>query len=390
MELSRGAVSAISSATIASMSARNSPNLRRYDSRRDRRRVTWLVLALGLVVIAITEAAKPGNWIWLTGRSREAQNGERGRQASESDSGRRPADVALAPDEFRLVPGEAHEVARHEGAADGGGVGRTESSTHRFDPRIPPALLTAVRDNSVGIRSAEGAAYFSVLARIRGVPLDVLEQAARRDVTYAELMNDPERHRGELITLEGELRRFTPLAAGENSEGIEQLYDGWLFTDEAGRKSPYRFICTGKPERLPEGIAIRERARFTGYFFKRCGYETAHGLNSAPLLLGNEVRWILPPRRSDDARSAAAYIVWVMGLLAAGLGGTLCWLTASERQMQNEHRKRAREPSPRSLELVDRVETQDVPAFLKELSEQPEEDRSGGGGSVVENSGEEN
>jgi hypothetical protein len=344
--------------------------------------MTGLLLALGLVVIAITEAAKPGNWDWLTG-SKPPQTRERGHLAREAGSDRQPAEAPLAPGEFRLVDDEGRDVAADNATANREGTARPGHPPGGFDPRIPPAWLADVRDNSLGIRSAEGAAYFSILARIRGVAPDVLEQAARRDITYAELMNDPQRHRGELIVLEGELRRFTPLPAGENSEGIGQLYDGWLFTEEAGRKSPYRFICTGKPEGLPEGNTIRERVRCTGYFFKRCGYETEHGLHSAPLLLGSEVRWIHPPRRTDDGRGAAAYIVWIMGLLAAGLGGTLWWLTASERRMQNEHRQRARGPNARSLETLDRVDTGDVSSFLKELSEQPE-----AGGPVAGNSRE--
>lgn len=346
----------------------------RYDTRRDRRRITGLLLALGLAVIAITEASRTRNWEWLTRSGVKPPAG-----SARNDPSYAPQeadDEPLAPGAFRL----AREKRKSTDLTDGRqSVGDTKSSARdpqSDDIRIARELLETVQDQSVGIRSGEREAYYAILAKVRDIKPQLAERFGRHDLTYAELMNDPERHRGELVTVSGEIRRFTPLPAGENDVGIGQLYDGWVFTDEAGRKSPYRIICSEKPAAMPEGEELRERVTFTGYFFKRCSYETSHGLHAAPLLLGKSVRWTPARPRTDDARGAAAYIVGVLGLLACTFGGVLWWLATGHRTRRTASLERAREPGHDALIDLGNVETKDATTYLRELSERREENET--------------
>ncbi|MFN0056042.1 MAG: hypothetical protein ACKV0T_28180 [Planctomycetales bacterium] len=339
-----------------------------HNPRRDRRRVTWLLFLLGLVIIGISEASKPRNWEWLTGagRSKEIAVKDSDRPKASAVSRAEPLD----PGEFRLVPGDpAPEVERAELAESPNGTAGWEDSSPSFDPRLPPALFAGVRDESLGIRSAEREAYFGVLSKSREAPPQALQQAGRRDVSYAELMNEPERYRGELVSLRGELRRLLPLPAGENDQGFDQLFDGWLFTDDAGRKSPYRLILLSRPDQFPEGEAIRERVEFTGYFFKRCAYETSQGLHAAPLLIGKQLQW-QPPRikTAAERQGGATGIVAGLSLLAVCFAGALWWLSAGDRRFQLAHKARVQVSAAEAIAGLAGVETKDASQFLRELA----------------------
>lgn len=338
----------------------------RYDTRRDRRRITGLLFALGLVIICIHEASKPANWKWLTELGNRHQNAlEEGRDRR---SAVRPAEPEepLAPGEFRLVEHDQPQpplVAEREPTAE-----PSLSNENRLT--IPKELLRTITDQSAGIRSSERDAYFAFLAKARDLPPRELEQAGNPDTGYAELMNDPERHRGGLVTLSGEMRRFLPLPAGENELGFETLYDGWMYTDDAGKKSPYRVILSEKPSGFPEGEQVRERVRFTGFFFKRYSYDTAHGLHAAPLLIGKRVRWNPETRAKGDSRSGASYIVLGLGCLASAFAAALWWISARDRQVQIIQTRRVRAPTAEAIADLRGVEARDESNFLNELAEQ--------------------
>lgn len=289
-----------------------------------------MLLLLGLVIVGIVEASQPANWEWLTSLSKNS----RADRVSEGEGrNRSPGEVreSLEPGEFRLVAGDRDPSGISDSELPPAGAGQDDLS-------IPPEILRPITDATLGIRKSESAAYFLMLNKARDAAPDRFERAGSSHTTYAELMNDPERHRGDLITIEGELRRLTTMPAGENDEGFETLYDGWLFTDAAGKKSPYRVIGSGKPEGMPEGDQIRERVRWTGYFFKRCNYETAHGLHAAPLLLGREVRWITSPAPGALKRRTPAVVSIGLCALAALFVSGLWWRFAHERRRQAARR----------------------------------------------------
>jgi hypothetical protein len=208
-----------------------------------------------------------------------------------------------------------------------------------------------------------------MLARAREVPLRVLESAARSDVSYLELTNDPEHYRGQILTLSGELRRFNPIPVGENPFGLDRLYEGWLFTDEAGHTSPYRIICTTVPEGFPQGNEIRQWVRLTGFFFKRYGYATSHGLHFAPLLLGKKVRWTPPLPRQSIETSYAPYLAAALAIVGLGFG-CVCWFyTANDRRQHTQRVRQVTQQTAIDFDHLQEFEPVDVVTVLNRISE---------------------
>jgi hypothetical protein len=312
------------------------------------------------VIIATNEARKPANWAWLTALSSDTI----AREDQAPAEAHRSRERSLADDEVIILPSE-------ERAAADASPDRAQPVAGAHEPgdsvEIPPALLQKVRDESVGIRNAERDAFFEMLARARDLPAGVLDRAASRTTTYGELMNDPERFRGKVVSIEGELRRFIPMPAGENERGFDALYDAWLFTDDAGRKSPYRILCSARPDGFPAGDGVRERVAFTGYFLKRCAYETAHGLHSAPLLLAREPRWLSRPGTGPQGSGYTGAAVVVALLFGACGAAAVWWYWKSDRKIRLA-RQQDQESSP-AVPVVEVGEPADPAEFLKELSD---------------------
>jgi hypothetical protein len=312
------------------------PAFRRSDPSRSRTawRIRGLVLALGMVLIAMQQASKPETWWWLTDASgsRPAADRELTARSNAVDAA---DDEPLGRDEIRTVPPDDPPSNRPAAA-------EPASRRPSTDIDLPPALFENVSESRIGIRQDEREAYFTVLAKARDTRLPVLEAAGRRDLGYIELFNDPETHRGEIVTVEGQLRRLIELPAGDNSHGLQTLYEGWLFTEDSG-PNPFRIVFSRLPEGTPTGERVRLAARFTGYFFKRTGFVNKAGeLHSAPLLLGKTIHWQpeVPLETGVPTRTLMVVIGLVAGLCLA-LVMLLRTTLAADAEFQSRRRQRA-------------------------------------------------
>src|SRR5207302_5396320 len=114
-----------------------------------------------------------------------------------------------------------------------------------------------------------------------------LARGARRDVTYAHLWEEPGKHRGQIIHVEGRLRRLRKFDASRIAvkEGVPVLYEAWVF-EEQYYHNPYCVIVSELPRGLRVGDKLDDRAGFDGYFFKRYRYQAGDTVRDAPLLIG--------------------------------------------------------------------------------------------------------
>lgn len=290
---------------------RQSPaSIRLANLQRQQRRLVWLVFLFVIVILLAVKAADPKSWVWLTNE---------GLTPGQPEDVTKPVNLEqepLAPGAFRLP--SAPDTAQPESKAVAGKPSKKPSDPVGFDLHFPPELFANTRDDTLTIRTQELEAYYTILGRIKDMPLRVLEQAANKRISYSEIYNDIRRHRGELVLLEGDLRRLEALPAPEdNPLGIKTLYEGWLFT-EAGARHPIRIQCTSLPPGMPLGQSIKLPVKFSGYVFKRTSYETQLGLNTAPLILGSRPRWNPPTEPQLPPARAAGYIfasVTILGLM---------------------------------------------------------------------------
>lgn len=198
---------------------------------------------------------------------------------------------------------------------------------------INPALLSVVKDNTLGLLFEERDLYFRMLQLGHETPLARQEEFAdqfreqrwqddprysklkRTDFpTFDDLFRNPDEYRGRPVSLQGVLRKLTKFDPGQNSLGISEAYEGWLYTDD-GLSNPAVIVFTTKPPKLPVGGDLTEEVRLTGYFLKMYGYDAQDTTRKAPLLLAGEVEWRpSPPRYVTESLRFETYLG--LGLMA--------------------------------------------------------------------------
>lgn len=228
-------------------------------------------------------------------------------------------------------------------------VGETSQPQLGRDVRIDKAILLAIKDNTFGITASEKPAYDAILAKSRNTPLSELEPLAHEDIPFALLMLDSDRFRGEIVTLEGDVRRLNPLA---------ESFEAWLFTDDSGL-NPYRIVLARLPAGIPMGDELNPpiRVRITGYFFKRFSYATANGFHTAPLLLANTLVPLassksaaLPPR--TNSRSLTILAIGILGTLV--VGGLAVEMFARRRSRRGDRRSEEVKDTPPDFSWLNR------------------------------------
>lgn len=190
---------------------------------------------------------------------------------------------------------------------------------------INPEILKKVKDDTLGLTVDDREAYFRILkltekldpaeqrdlaAEFRQDRYEAHPKNRRRPVeqfpTFVDLFRHPAEYRGRPVTLHGYFRRLVTYDPGKNDQGYEQLYEGWLYADDA-QGNPAVVIFTEKPEGLPISGDLSEEVTVTGYFFKMYGYQAHDTTRRAPLLLAQTVRWRPQPPASRWTPSPQAY-----------------------------------------------------------------------------------
>src|SRR5207253_6925162 len=106
---------------------------------------------------------------------------------------------------------------------------------------------------------------------------EVFKIQSKKDVLYTHMIYHPRKYRGQVIHIDGELRRLRRLDAPAliTKEGLEDIYEAWVYP-LGNRFNPLCIVITD----LPAGLAASEnyspplRVSFDGYFFKLYRYPT--------------------------------------------------------------------------------------------------------------------
>lgn len=192
------------------------------------------------------------------------------------------------------------------------------------------ALLSVIDDNRFGVSVVEKPAYDELLAKVRDLSSSELERVARRDVPFAVLMLNASSYRGQVLTVEGEVRRLNRIPSRPESPVDAECFEAWLFTTDSGL-NPYRIILSELPKELPTGNQLDPpvRVRATGYFFKRYSYATSSDFHTAPLFLAKTLIPLAakPTSQKMEHGSPSGQLAWVA---FAGLSFlTVAWFALS-------------------------------------------------------------
>ena len=355
-----------------------------YLNKSDQRRMLRMMGILILVLISMKLAADPAMWAWLF-------PGQVGNEA-EQQAEKKDIDYGVKVDEESPLPPDVFRSERSEPPSDHQPA-VAESSANRAEPRaennndatakigdysieIDPEILAPVSDGWLGIRKRESSAFFAVIAKAKEIPLKALENAGDDRVDYTVLMTDSEQFRGRLLTVEGTIRLIESVSVSNENVarefGVDRYYVAWMWTDSSGG-SPYRLIATSLAEGMSPGKNLELPAKFTGYFFKREGYNTEQGLHVAPVLIGKHIRWNRPAVVAPgtvDSLGPVPYIVGFAVLIALALGLMIWRFNVGDKQFGHKHIDHFTAADPKALEELANLETHDPIEHFRQMEKE--------------------
>jgi hypothetical protein len=186
---------------------------------------------------------------------------------------------------------------------------------------------------------------------------EVQSRAANGLFSVAPLFNQPNEHVGELLSLEGTVRRATRIDVGKSTDGgesdvarrfgIDHYYELDVFTDDS-QNNPVVFCVRELPAGFPLGDGLGELVRIAGFFLKSWSFEsrratlpttpegtpTPAGMRQfAPLLVGRGP--IILEKAAPATFAYASYVAASLFLLLlAAVWATGWWFARDERRLK--------------------------------------------------------
>jgi hypothetical protein len=243
----------IAAAGVFMLDFRPKGRSRNYLARGEQRKLLGIVLAVGLVLFLIEEAANPQRWAWIFQAAQPA--------AGAADAGRR-AKVEQPPELRRRLAAQDEFIAEVEH--------KEPLPAHKkFFSGVDPELLAGVRDDTP-FRSSEAAAFYHLLGILNETPQAELEKNSIGPVSFTQLFGQPKEFRGDLVTIEGTVLRAQPKTAAKNDYGIAE-YD-LLVIEPTDRAYGVMVYALSLPDDFPRGDGLREPVTVTGFFYKRLAH----------------------------------------------------------------------------------------------------------------------
>lgn len=253
-------------------------------SRRDQWRLILAILAVGLIILAV-------DFVSTANQKRPEPNASTDlptalpaivvdENLSAGQNSTNDQNVVMPDDDS---PAELEIAAGEDRSEETGPLGLTREQWGVF------------RDNEPNMFRSEGVVFYQALRNMKKLRNATLGRLARRDVVYSVLKADPEVYRGELIYLEGQLRRLTETPIPADEEGLASLIEGWIFTEDSDVQ-PYRIVTLGADEAIPRGDSIEPvKVRLVGAFVKNQTYASNGGTGVAPLLIAKKIGFVPVP-----------------------------------------------------------------------------------------------
>jgi hypothetical protein len=181
-------------------------------------------------------------------------------------------------------------------------------------------VWNAVKDNATFV-PAEQDAWFSLWEEVRQTPVAELERAAVGQVTYAQLVNQPNVYRGLPVRVRGRVLRESVKPAPENSLGMER-YHQLILAPIGGGDWPVMVYVRELPAGFPRGDDLKVDLSVVGLFFKNWSYPYEGGMGLAPVLVADSLEWrAAPAAAAPIVEPLNTNVIWAAGgaALLAGL-----------------------------------------------------------------------
>ncbi|MGH7137180.1 MAG: hypothetical protein ACREHD_15670, partial [Pirellulales bacterium] len=217
---------------------------RNYMARGEQRKLLGLVLAVGLVLFLIEEAANPQRWAWMFQAA--------GQPVAAAHPGRK-AKVEQPP-ELRKELDRDEFIAEREHAAE-------VPAQKKFFPGVDRDLLAKVRDDTPLRRPSEAGAFYHLLGILAETPEAEIEEGSIGPVSFTQLFGQPKEFRGDLVTIEGTVLRAQKKTAPKNDYGITD-YD-LLIVEPSDRAYAVWVYALELPDEFPRGDKLREPVTLT-------------------------------------------------------------------------------------------------------------------------------
>ena len=312
--------------------------LRDRRARRQRFRLWMLLIALGLVVATMRQLNSPNT------AKRLGQIFGVPEVASQQNS------EQSAKQAFVLESGDDQDSAS---LAAGTAVASASEDASK--------VLGGVKDNTY-FRPEESAAWFGLFERLLLTDAQKLRDASLGEMTYAQLLKQPEVYRGKAVTLRGTVRLEEPQEAPGNRLGIESYHRLWI-SPKGGGPSLFAVYCLGLPEGFPRGEKLHASVSVTGYFFKNWSYASQGGLAIAPVVLASNVDW--QPPATPAARQTVSSEGLTKTLLIASVFAALTIALV----LRNTRRPKRHSPTSESLTFPEATNIETIDEQLQRLAE---------------------
>jgi hypothetical protein len=300
---------------------------------RDQRRMTLLVIGVGVLLIGFNTLGKPGFWNGIfPGDNQSSQTSSTGTSARTGLSGDEFLSGSAASKTGRA--GDPAEWLDDRAAAE---FEREQNAPDKSGSRIPRLMLNTIRDDVIGVHSFEADAYH--------VALRVAEKLTKKDrlaaetASYALFMDAPDSCRGKPWVIRGEIRKIQSVRSEANAFGVGSLIDAWLSTPDSGNQLIH-VVASSADSRLAEAVAAGSPeipAVVTGIFFKREGYrrsgEDGTGdIGLAPLVLGGRIEYFTAAVVvSSRAEELTPWLGWFAAAIGIGVVLVLWQFQLSDR-----------------------------------------------------------
>ena len=299
-------------------------------SRADFLRLLGLAVLLAVVLLAIQQLRDPSfaRKHFAVFEPDDAQFDAMDGVQIVGDSGRDAVDAA--PTE--LLPVEAVETQAPPAAYNPLKLFQTNECRE-----VDRELLAQVVKDKTPVRSEERQATFQVLCVAATTPPGTLAKLARRDVSFADLFQNPAEHRGTPLRLRGLMRRLEQfdVAADDNPYGFAKYYGAWVFPDDQPQNAA-RIVFAELPPNLAPGEDLAESIEIDAFFIKLLAYRTVVGkVRAAPLLVGFRPRLVAV---EQGVGQGAAVVGGLFLLLVFVVAGIWMWQARRDRKIESEIR----------------------------------------------------